>query len=612
MAKFSSQTRDLSRRVSLWTLAVALVFTVIYAAAAIVFSNVASAPLADAIAEVVAPWEYVPAEDVDDATHEKYEQHINLAKADVMRSYMMYAANDAGSDAGNPLYSSREAALAAGGSPADRVAQMNSEEICALAAQAPDVSAAVSPETEERTSADGVKIDGATFAAASVALARSEDFAQARERGLALSSDLSFDGGLSTTDWMRDVIRMAFDLRNAGVAGRVYDGIYRITIGWGKEADLVNTRYEDYLSLGKSDMSEYLVASESSRDGIAYELYYGDGHEEVRDLSTYVYLRSLREPLFVIGWLVGLLIVVRRGTRKAFGYFDQLHLALASAASGKTSVVEKLPDELAETRRVVEDIERREDVARREAQLTERRKNELVAYLAHDTKTPLTSVIGYLSILSEEPDLPEGQRQRYLSAALEKSYRLDGMIDEFFEIARFNITTLSVERAWCDPAVLCFQVAGELFPTAEERGITIDVHADEGSRAFVDAAQLSRALSNVLKNAVSYADEGTSVTVTLDVEDAASKSGDTTTSEHPSSPVMRITVTNEGSEISAEHLERIFEKFYREDAARATERGGAGLGLAIAREIVQAHGGTIAATSSEGRTTFTIEVPAGL
>lgn len=650
MVNFSTQTRELSRRVTRWALVVALAFTVVYVAAAIVFSSVASAPLADAIAEVTAPWQYVAAEDVDDATHAEYAETVERVKVDVMRGYMEYAARLSLVYAGESfndqhlmgsLYINQTEALAAGGSAADRVVLMTAEEIYSLAESAPDVLEAVSPHVQAAVrSADDVEIDASVFSAAAVALARSEGFAQACEKEMVLSSDLAFDSDQSATDWMQDVIRIALDLRNAGVAGSLDDGIYRVTYGWYDDTALVDAHYDEMLALGVYEgMGGYLIEGKTDSHGIAYENYYGDGHEEVRDLTWYTYLRGLREPLFVIGWLVGLLVIARLATRKSWGYFDKLSSALADVASGESSAAEKLPDELEAARRTMQDIARREDVVRREAQLTECGKNELVAYLAHDTKTPLTSVIGYLSILSEEPDLPQNQRQRYLNAALEKSYRLDSMIDEFFEIARFNITTLSIERAWCDPAVMCYQVAGELLPAAEARDITIDVQAKEGQRVFVDAPQLSRALSNVLKNAVSYADEGSTVMVKLDMEEkeankplgaAASEDADVAalagrakgteavvsdagaTTAHAATEVMRITVANQGSEISADHLERIFEKFYREDAARATERGGAGLGLAIAREIVQAHGGTIAATSHAGETIFAIEVPMGV
>ena len=174
------------------------------------------------------------------------------------------------------------------------------------------------------------------------------------------------------------------------------------------------------------------------------------------------------------------------------------------------------------------------------------------------------------------------------------------MLDEFFEITRYNLHAMTVEREHVDPALLCFQVAEEFYPEASARGIRIEVDAKEGDEVFADARKLSRALSIVVKNAVAYADANTRIHVEMRITDDG-KDGRT----------LRMSVANRGREISKEHLDRIFDKFYREDDARATNQGGAGLGLAIAREIVQAHGGSISAASENGRTVFTFAIPAG-
>ena len=108
-----------------------------------------------------------------------------------------------------------------------------------------------------------------------------------------------------------------------------------------------------------------------------------------------------------------------------------------------------------------------------------------------------------------------------------------------------------------------------------------------------DAARLARVLGNLLKNAIAYSDEGTEI-----AQRAAGEKD-----------VVRIEVTDTGATIPSHKLRTIFDKFYRLDESRASATGGAGRGLAIAREIVELHGGTIAATSEGGVTTFTVELP---
>lgn len=253
---------------------------------------------------------------------------------------------------------------------------------------------------------------------------------------------------------------------------------------------------------------------------------------------------------------------------------------------------------------MVEDLRKQQEQRERAAREAEGRKNELVAYLAHDIKTPLTSVTGYLSLLDEAPDMPAEQRERYIASALNKAYRLDEMMDGFFDITRFNIGSLELERSRFDLATFCEQLADEFQPEAERRAIEIVVSAPEDTAVYADADKLFRAVGNIMRNALAYADANSAVQIIAQMDAAAGAVADQETCGSCS-----ITVVDHGREISPAHLERIFEKFYREGAARSSSTGGAGLGLAIAREIARAHGGDITATSEEGVTTFTLTIP---
>lgn len=174
------------------------------------------------------------------------------------------------------------------------------------------------------------------------------------------------------------------------------------------------------------------------------------------------------------------------------------------------------------------------------------------------------------------------------------------MMDEFFEITRYNLTSIPIQREHVDAAMLLVQVVDEVFPAAAARGVEVVANVPPGSVvAFVDPEKMARVLSNIVRNGVSFAEPGTQLACSLSCED----------SEGEGRIVYRI--RNKGREIPPEHLEHIFEKFYRADRARGTDGGNAGLGLAIAREIVLAHGGEISATSSKGETEFTASLPLG-
>lgn len=222
-----------------------------------------------------------------------------------------------------------------------------------------------------------------------------------------------------------------------------------------------------------------------------------------------------------------------------------------------------------------------------------RRKDDLVTYLAHDLKTPLASVVGYLSLLQEAPDLPEEQRVRFTGVALDKAHRLDTLIEEFFDITRFDFHDIVLTRGYVDLSLLLGQVADEFYPQLSEQGKQVEVEAEPNLTVLVDGDKMARVFNNVMKNAIAYSYEGSVIHIKAE----------------RANRLVRVQFINEGDPIPAPKLSMIFEKFYRLDAARATNRGGAGLGLAIAKEIVQAHGGTIACSSTPEHTVFTIELP---
>ena len=318
-------------------------------------------------------------------------------------------------------------------------------------------------------------------------------------------------------------------------------------------------------------------------------------------MDWYVYDAMTAPYLVIVAalYLLGAFLIIRSGINRALSYFDLLYGSIEGILAKREGPV-VLPPELAETAQALNVVKAESEQNDRAAKAAEQRKNELVVYLAHDIKTPLTSIIGYLALLDESPDLPVETRARYAKITLEKAYRLEELLDEFFEITRYNLQTIPVERSRFDAALFCRQVIDEFYPVAQGRDLKLVYDGPEAFPVFADAGRVARVLNNVLKNAVAYADRGTAITVRTAA--VAGEGG---------YPWWELTVTNTGRELGAAHLERIFEKFYRADSARSSEGGGAGLGLAIAREIARAHGGDIYARSEAGRTSFTIWIPQG-
>lgn len=232
---------------------------------------------------------------------------------------------------------------------------------------------------------------------------------------------------------------------------------------------------------------------------------------------------------------------------------------------------------------------RKEQILKEEAA----RKSDLITYLAHDLKTPLTSVIGYLSLLDEASDMPAKQKAKYIHISLDKALRLEKLINEFFEITRYNLQQIHVEKEEIDLSYMLTQMTDEFYPILQQHNNTIEVQVDEDLLVYADPEKLARVFNNILKNAIAYSYPDTPIRVW----------------EENTENEVRIYFRNKGKTIPKQKLESIFEKFFRLDESRASNTGGAGLGLAIAREILALHGGTITAASENELTTFIVTLP---
>lgn len=235
------------------------------------------------------------------------------------------------------------------------------------------------------------------------------------------------------------------------------------------------------------------------------------------------------------------------------------------------------------------DMQRQEQILKEESQ----RKSDLITYLAHDLKTPLTSVMGYLSLLDEAPDMPEAQKEKYIHIALTKAERLENLIAQFFEITQFNLHHMVLEKEHLDLAYMLMQMAEEFYPVLSAHGNTVDLQVDETLAVYGDGDKLARVFNNILKNAVAYSYENSVIVIRGYFEQG----------------MAVISFENHGRTIPKQKLDLIFEKFFRLDEARRSNTGGAGLGLAIAREIVELHKGSISAKSQEEKTTFQVTLP---
>lgn len=252
-----------------------------------------------------------------------------------------------------------------------------------------------------------------------------------------------------------------------------------------------------------------------------------------------------------------------------------------------------LPQELMPIERKLHLVQQTLQNRERATREAEQRKNDMVMYLAHDIKTPLTSVIGYLSLLSEAPEMPAEQRAKYIGITLDKAQRLEQLIDEFFEITRYNFQQQQLTLETINLYYMLVQLTDEFYPLLQAHGNTIKLQAPTELTVYGDADKLARVFNNILKNAVAYSYPNTPICITAKIEEQN----------------LEINFMNQGQTIRPQKLQSIFEKFFRLDSARASNTGGAGLGLAIAQEIVHLHGGEITASSADEITCFSVRLP---
>lgn len=316
-------------------------------------------------------------------------------------------------------------------------------------------------------------------------------------------------------------------------------------------------------------------------DDTLYQLFI-----KIRDYSV-LFIGSL--------WLLGVGIIFLHYWFKTLGYMEEVVRAAGEIYSPTEELI-TLSAELKEVENQMNQTKLQVKHNERAAREAEQRKNDLVVYLAHDLKTPLTSVIGYLTLLRDEKEISKELQEKYLLISLSKAERLEELINEFFDITRFNLTNLTLELSRINITRMLEQIIFEAGPAFKEKNLSCRLSAEGDIYIRCDAGKMQRVFDNLLRNAINYSFEEDTIVA------AIKKEGEN----------IRFIFINHGNTIPEEKLNRIFEQFYRLDTARQSRTGGAGLGLAIAKEIVELHGGKITAASKDEVITFEIVMPAVL
>ncbi len=228
----------------------------------------------------------------------------------------------------------------------------------------------------------------------------------------------------------------------------------------------------------------------------------------------------------------------------------------------------------------------------------EQQKTDLVTNIAHDLRTPLTSIIGYLELLSGKnyEMLTDSQRRKYLKIAFTKSKRLEQLIGDLFDFTKLSYGKITMKVEYIDIVKLIGQLIEEAYPLLSDNHLKYELTSNVQALEITgDPTLIARLFDNLIGNAIKYGKDGKKILLRIHSE--------------PAQGTVCVSVTNFGFVIDEKDLPHIFEKFYRADRARSTETGGTGLGLAIAKNIAEMHGGSISVSSDLKGTVFTVRLP---
>lgn len=335
-----------------------------------------------------------------------------------------------------------------------------------------------------------------------------------------------------------------------------------------------------------SALVEAMQATVSLRDGTAVRYYMSiDRHEDAKLLSGFVRASVLAIPILLLVVALGAWAIARMSLAPL------LRFRRLAAAIGETSLDQRvpasdLPAELAELagefNAMLERIDR-----------GYRRLQEFSADLAHELRTPIATLMGRAQVALSH-DRTQAELRDVLEGDIEELERLSRLIADMLFIAQAEHGPAVLKVEAVDLATEARRVSDYLSLVGEEKGVNVEVHGE--AEVHAEPLLVQRAITNLMSNAIRHARANSAVRVDIATD------GEGT----------RLQVTNIGQSIAPEHLDRIFDRFYRVDASRTRNSGGTGLGLAIVRSIMDAHGGSVKASSdaATGTTVFTLSFPA--
>lgn len=329
-----------------------------------------------------------------------------------------------------------------------------------------------------------------------------------------------------------------------------------------------------------------------------YKKVWGASGQGKMTLGIFTMSQSVALDVWVIAIFTMLLLVIYfiLISNKFVSYVREIISGVERMKSG--DLMEEIPvqgeDEFSEIAVSINEM-RQNLYETMEAQKTvEKTKDELITNVAHDLRTPLTSILGYLDLLTQGDFLTEEQKQKYLGIVSSKAKQLETLVKDLFDYTRYDKNKVKIKKEILDLNLFVPQLVDEFYPSFMDHQLECRTDFYEGALNIEGNGELlARAIGNLISNAIKYGADGKLVEVHTGLKDK----------------MAFVAIVNYGKIIPAKDLDKIFDKFYRVENSRSLKTGGTGLGLAIAKNIVNLHEGAIWATSDESGTRFQIELP---
>lgn len=298
-----------------------------------------------------------------------------------------------------------------------------------------------------------------------------------------------------------------------------------------------------------------------------------------REIVVYVYIGIV------------LAVIIYRFISKYVNAMHEVYNALDLILKEDNETI-KLPSEMNQFSDKINEIKYDYILTKKNEREAEQKKNDLIVYMAHDLKTPLTSIIGYLTLLKDEKQISKELQEKYIKIALDKALRVEDLTNQFFDITRYNLQNMPINKQEINLVYLLKQVIDECYPMLEKRNLKCHLESVDKVMYIGDGDKLARAFDNLLKNAINYSYENSTIEIQLEEKEGK----------------ISIVFRNKGDKIPQYKLDKLFEKFYRGDDARTSSTGGAGLGLAITKQIIELHEGKIYVKNDDEYIEFFIEL----